>query len=165
MREPTPRASPSPKLEARFRPAAQVQAPDSREGTGPTTESTLAAGERSRGVPATTYPVVLTSECAKDIVAAVQPERTRMLVLISAWWTVSLMENTGISFDEFLAAARAGEKRAKPLWDELTKRLQDLAVAELGKWPEAVLSPEARKFIEAIVSTMGATAARKERPE
>lgn len=95
-----------------------------------------------------------------------QPERTRLLVLISAWWTIAEMERTGLSFDAFLEAALSGENRASALWDELTNRLHSLTVAALGEWPEAVLSPEARRFIEAIVSTMGKPEpVKKETPE
>jgi hypothetical protein len=92
---------------------------------------------------------------ADAIASAAEPERTRLLVLISAWWTLAQMTNTGVSFEEFIAAAVSKEPRARPLWDDLTERLHKLTVAGLEQWPEAVLSPEVREFIEALVTTMG----------
>ena len=90
-----------------------------------------------------------------QVVGVEQPRRTRLLLLIAAWWTLAQMENTGSTFDDFLAAAIKGDGQLTfRLWDELTSRLHRLSVEALGVWPEAVLTPEAREFIEKVVNTM-----------
>lgn len=86
---------------------------------------------------------------------AQQPERTRLLVLASAWWTLAQMETTGLSFKEFLDLALRSPEKGASLWDEMTDRLNNMAVDALGVHPEAVLTPEARELIEALVGTMG----------
>ena len=78
-----------------------------------------------------------------------------LLVLASAWWTLGQMESTGISFSEFLDLAQSSRppdtERARALWSELTQRLTAATTASLEKFPESVLTPEAREFIEALV--------------
>ncbi len=120
--------------------------------------STPARARRSRATKAT--PSAATSSAARAasmnraeaIASTAEPERTRLYVLISAWWTRGQMSNTGLSFEDFIAAAVSNEPRAKPLWDDLTERLHKLTVAGLEQWPEAVLAPEVREFIEALVT-------------
>lgn len=130
---------------------APTPAPSPKERRSKTPASTKAAVSATRAAAAAR---------TETIASATQPERTRLLVLVSAWWTLGQMENTGVSFDEFIQAAVAKEPRTTPLWDELTERLHALTVAGLEQWPEAVLTPEAREFIEAFVTKMG-TAARE----
>ena len=55
-----------------------------------------------------------------------------------------------MTFDELLRNALEGPPRAAE-WDELTNRLLKLSSDELGLFPEAVLTPEVRELIEAIV--------------
>jgi hypothetical protein len=88
-------------------------------------------------------------------VASTEVDRARLLVLASAWWTLGQMESTGVSFEEFLELANSTEAprtdRARSLWSELTKRLAVATTASLEKFPESVLTPEAREFIEALI--------------
>lgn len=96
-----------------------------------------------------------------------QPDRTRFLVLASAWWTLAQMEDSGLSFHDFVRAAVGNDDKSRILGDELTRRLHALTAEDLETWPEAVLTPEAKQFIEAVVATMGGsgTARDKEPPK
>lgn len=89
-----------------------------------------------------------------EVADAPNPTRTRLLTLIAAWWTLAHMANTGVTFDGFLRLAAHDNQRAADLWGELTARLHRLTVEALGGWPEAVLLPEIRDFIDALVSAL-----------
>ena len=123
------------------------------------TDSTPRTVRRTKTVAPRKAPVTASGAAAAvradAVVSAPHPERTRLLVLISAWWTIGQMELTGVSFDALIRAAVGHEPRAKALWDEFTERLHTLTVAGLERWPEAVLAPEVREFIEALVNKMG----------
>lgn len=88
------------------------------------------------------------------IAHAPEPLRTRLLVLLSAWWTLAQMENTGTTLDELVSGRGA--------LDELTTRLHALAADGLVRWPEAVLTTETREFIEAVVEAMSSSDTQKD---
>lgn len=82
-------------------------------------------------------------------------ERARLLTVVSAWYTLARLEQSGTSFDAFLELASSGDQaskaRAAEIWGELVIRLAKITAQELEQWPEAVLSDEAKEFIEALV--------------
>lgn len=98
----------------------------------------------------------------KRVLVAPPVERTKLLVVVSAWWTLAQMERSGLSFDAFLSLASREPKRAEALWDQMTTRLFAIAAESLELFPEAVLTEEARHFIEAVVDTMGSSSPKSE---
>jgi hypothetical protein len=83
-------------------------------------------------------------------------QHTKLLTALSAWFTMAKMEQAGTTFDEFIELATSNDPisrmRGNVIWGQLTTRLAEGAAHALDDWPEAMLSPEMRSLVEALVA-------------
>ena len=101
-------------LEGKLSPRPPLEATDSKPRKARRTKTRLGAS-----IAAPVSAAGAGSLARADAVASTaEPERTRLLVLISAWWTLGQMTNTGVSFQDFIQAAVSNDPRAKSLWDD-----------------------------------------------